>query len=104
MFRDAMRRMASTLQLRRPMPMMRHRLHRLAVIGLEAIGRRRAIVEVIADAITREDLRRHQPRADLAAVIAQHKAIKAGFLRGPVFARRNEDRPTRRSGGSAKDK
>ena len=52
--------MISLPQLRGVPPMMRDRVHVLTVLGLDALGRRRAIIEIIAQAITREDLGRDQ--------------------------------------------
>ena len=88
----------------RPVPMMRDRLDRLIVLGLVVARGRRPIAEIVAHAVTPKDLRRDQPRADVAAVVAQNKAVKAGLLRRPVRFRRNEDRPARSSGRSPKDK
>jgi len=105
--RRAMHGMLATSvpHLRRPLSMMRHRLNRLAVIRLDPIARcGRAISEIISHAITREHLRRHQSRTNISAVIAQHKAVEAGFPRRPIFLWRNEDRPARSSRRSAKDK
>ena len=99
-------RMAPVPQLRCPMSilMANHRLDRLAVVRFVTVAWRLPIVEILADLIPREDLRRNQARADVAAVIAQNEAVEAGFLRRPRFPWRNQDRPPRRSGRSAKNK
>src|SRR5713101_2834882 len=103
MLRDPARGLASLPHqgVVRPV-MMSGWLHRLAVVVLGPLARRRAIVEIIAHAIAREDLRRHQPRANVAGLVTQHKAVKAGLLRRPILARRDENRPARSSGRSAK--
>ena len=92
------------LQLRCPMPMMNHRLDRLAVVRFVTVAWRLPIVKILADLIPREDLRRNQARADVPAVIAQNEAVEAGFLRSPMFPWRNQNRPPRRPGRSAKNK
>ena len=91
-------------QLRGPMSMMRNWLHGLAVLRLHAIARcGGAINKVIAHLVAREDFWRNHPRADVAATVAQDKAVEAAFLGRPVFARRNQNRPPRRSGRSAEN-
>lgn len=105
MLRHPMRCVAMLPHLRRALPMMRHRLHRLVVIGLGPIADRELrITKVIAHPIPRENLRGHQPRADVSAVIAQDKLVKTGFLSRPVFARWNQDGSPRRSSRTAENK
>jgi hypothetical protein len=80
------------------MPMANHWLNCLAVVILHALVRRgRAIIEVIADLVTPEDLWRNHPRANVPAPIAENKAVKTVFVRSPIFARWHENRPSGRS-------
>ena len=83
--------------------MVLHRLHRLIVFGY-ALRVRFAVSEIVADTIPRENLRRHQPRANIPALITQDEFVKSCFLRGPIFLRRDEDRLARRASWSAKNK
>jgi hypothetical protein len=100
-----MRRVTMLPHLSGPLRIVSYRLHGLAILGLGPItDGELGITKVIAHPITGEDLRRHQSGADIPAVIPQNKFVKASFLRGPVLARRNQDRPARRSGRSAKNK
>jgi hypothetical protein len=85
------------------MPMANYRLDCLVVIGVVSVDwGLLAIIEIIADPVAREDLRRNHPRTNVAAPVAQHKAVKAAFLRGPVFARRDHYGPPGSSSGPAK--
>jgi hypothetical protein len=80
------------------MPMANNRMGCFAVVGFVPVTwRLYPIVEVIADPIARENLRRYHSGTDVSAVIAQHKAVKAAFLRRPVFARRDHDGSPRSS-------
>jgi tetrahydromethanopterin S-methyltransferase subunit A len=60
-FRHGMRYVTMLSHLRRVVPMMRYRLDGLAVLGLGPItGREIGITKIIAHAIPRENIRRHQ--------------------------------------------
>ena len=83
--------------------MMLHRLNRLAVFRYP-LSDRLIVSEIIAHAIPRENLRRHQARADIPAVITQHELVKPGFPNGPIFLGRHKDRLARRASWSAKNK
>ena len=77
--------------------MMHDRLHALAVF-CHSFRRRSTIVEIIADAIARENFRCHQPRADMAAAVTQDKFVKPRFVwPGPIFRRQNQDRFPRKT-------
>lgn len=90
--------------LSRPIPMANYRLGCLAVVGFVPIAwRPHPIIKIIADPIARENLWRHHPRANVSTSVAQNEAVKAGFLRRPVFPRRNHDGPPRSSSGPAKN-
>ena len=103
MLRHPMRRMLSVLHLRGWGPMMDHRLHSFAVLDLCVVRQRGARVEVVADTITRKNLRRYQPRADVSVMVAEGELVKPGLASDPVFARRDQNRAARRSGRAAKD-
>ncbi len=92
------------VRLRRSMSVLMadHRLDRLAVIGLILVAWGQ-VIKIVPHAVAREDLRRDHPRADVAASIPKDKAVKAAFLRRPVFARRDEDGPARRPGRSSEN-
>jgi hypothetical protein len=83
--------------------MLHHWLNRLAVFGY-IFSDRLIVSEIVADAISREDFRRHQAGADIAAVITQHELIKPGLPRGPILLGRDEDRLARRASWPAKNK
>ena len=83
--------------------MMDHRLDALAVLR-RPFDRGRAIIEVVANAITREHLWRDESRANVPALITQQEFVGAGFVRFPIFLRRNENRFARRSFRTAKNK
>jgi hypothetical protein len=83
--------------------MMHHWLNRLAVFRY-IFSDHLIVSEIVAHAISRENLRRHQTRADIPAVITQHELVKPGLPRDPIFLRRNEDRLARRASRPAKDK
>lgn len=103
MLRQPMRGLTVTPRLRGVSPVMHHRLNRLAVFDY-IFSDRLTVSEIVAHPIMRENLRRYQARADIAAVITQHELIKAGLPRAPIFLRRNEDRFAGRALGSAKNK
>src|ERR1043165_5350017 len=83
--------------------MLDNRLNRLAVF-CRTFTDQLIVPEIVAHAISREDLRRHQTRADVSAVIAQDEFVKPRFSRGPVFLCRHKDRFTRRAFWAAKNK
>src|ERR1051325_4478210 len=83
--------------------MLHHRLNRFAVFRY-ALRHCFVISEIVAHAISREDLRRDETRADVAAVIAQDEFVKPRFSRGPILLRRHKDRFTRRAFWPAKNK
>src|SRR3954465_12551588 len=105
MLRDGMRRSTVLLRLRGPVPMMRDRLHALAVLRLDPAARRDfGISKILAHLIPREDFGRHESRADTTIVIAQDKAVNAGFPRYPGFPGRDQHRASRSAGRAAEDK
>ena len=83
--------------------MVGHRLNRLAVFHYP-FSDRLIVSEIIAHVIPRENLRRHQARADIPAVITEHEFVKPGFPNGPIFLGRHEDRLARRASWPAKNK
>jgi hypothetical protein len=82
---------------------MHHWLNRLAVFRY-IFTDRVSVPEIVAHAISRENLRRHQARADIAAVITKDEFVESGLPRGPIFLRRNEDGLSRSARGPAKNK
>lgn len=103
MLRDVPRRVPVLSDLRDVLPMMHHRLNRLAVFCY-TFSNRLVVSEIVAHAIPRENFRRHQARADIPAVITQHEFVKPGFPRSPIFLGWNEDGLARSPGWAAKNK
>lgn len=83
--------------------MVLQRLNRLVVFR-DTFSDRLIVSEIVAHPITRENLRRHQARADVAAVITEHEFVKASLPKGPIFLGRHEDRLARRASWPAKNK
>jgi hypothetical protein len=83
--------------------MMHHWLNRLAVFG-HTFSDCLTVSEIVAHAISRENLRRHQTRADIAAVITQDEFVKPRLPRGPIFLGWDKDRLARSALWSAKNK
>lgn len=92
MLRHSVRSARMLPPLRGVLTMMRDRLHLLAVFRY-ALGDELVVPEIVADAIARENFRRHQSRANIPAVIAQDEFIQTRFPGGrPIFLRRDENR------------
>jgi len=83
--RHAMRRMFSALQLGGSRPMMDDRLHRFAIFNLRVLHHG-ALPEIFADVITRKNLRRYQPRADVSVMVTKHELVEAGLANHPIFS------------------
>jgi hypothetical protein len=83
--------------------MVRERLNRLAVFHYP-FSDRLIVSEIVAHAIPRENLRRHQAGADIPAVITEHEFVKPGFPSGPILLGRHEDWLARRASWTAKNK
>lgn len=66
----------------------------LRVLGVGRFGRRERIVEIIANAVARENLRRHHLRMDDSLPVAQHESVPAVRLR-PELGIGNCDRQAR---------
>jgi hypothetical protein len=103
MLRDGVRRMTVLPYLRGVSPAMLHRLNRLAVFR-DTFSGRLIVSEIVAHAISRENLRRHQARANIPAVITQDEFVKPPFPNGPIFLGRHEDRLARRASWPAENK
>lgn len=71
--------------------MMHHWLKRFAVFRY-AFGGDFVVAEIVAHAIPRKNFRRHEPRANIAAVVTEDEFIKPRFAPGPIFLRRHQDR------------
>jgi hypothetical protein len=102
----SMRRMHAALMshLSCPLPVANHRLGCFAVVGFGPIvWRQRPIIEIITDPISREDLWCNHPGTNVSGLVAQDEAVKATFVRRPVFPRRDHDGSARSSGRPAKN-
>src|SRR4051794_23100969 len=82
--------MTAPSYLRGGSPVMNYRLNRLAVFHY-IFSDCLTVSEIVAHAVPRENLRRHQARANISAVITQDEFVKPRLPRGPILLRRNEN-------------